>query len=228
MIAVFGCCHLCPKIAAGRDRCKGRATIKTSFLNNAISLLMGLIIGLIVIGLVEESLKFVAFPPLIADVLVRGFAVLGYRIAYYQIVVLGNSALWGLNLGPGLLTIVEADRSQVPAISPVPAPGSESMEVSLVKPVEVPVLKEPGLHMLNEVYTQYEQGRINAEEYKQMRKQLVHEWHLARQAKRFLAPMKRGPFAFGIAPPARGKPRCAPPNKRLRRWRAAQTVAGWP
>ncbi|MEZ4512509.1 MAG: hypothetical protein R3C62_11585 [Chloroflexota bacterium] len=142
---------------------------------------MGLIIGLIVIGLVEESLKFVPFPPLIADVLVRGFAVLGYRIAYYQIVVLGNAAIWGLNLGPGLLTIVEADRSMMHAVVPVPAPEPESMEVSLVRPVEVPVLKEPGLHMLNEVYTQYEQGQINADEYKRMRKQLVHEWHLARQ-----------------------------------------------
>lgn len=162
----------------------GRAAIKTSFLNNAISLLMGLIIGLILIGLVEESLDFVALPPLLAAVLSKGFVLRAYRIAFYQLVVLANAVIWGLNLGPGLLAIVEAGWQTPPVAqptAPVVEPGS--MEIALATPEEPPQMGEgTGLHVLNEVYSQYEQGQIDAEEYKRVRKQLVHEWHLARQA----------------------------------------------
>jgi hypothetical protein len=160
----------------------GRAAIKTSFLNNAISLFMGLIIGLVLIGLVEESLDFVAFPPLLALVLGKGFVVWGYHIAIYQLVVLANAVIWGLNLGPGLLAIVETGWQKPPIGTSVPATELESSEISLIRPGKLPQIGDgAGLHLLNEVYSQYEQGQIDAEEYKRVRKQLVHEWHLARQ-----------------------------------------------
>lgn len=143
---------------------------------------MGIIIGLIVIGLVEESLKFAFLPPLITNLFNAGFIILEYRLAYYQVIVLFNAMILGLNLGPGLLSIVEVERKDSSALQP--SYGSESTEIPLTKATWVHPTpeEESGLNLLTEVYTQFEQGAIDAEEYKRVRKQVVHEWHLARQA----------------------------------------------
>lgn len=127
-------------------------------------------------------MKFVFLPPLIAQVLEKGFVLLEYRVAYYQVVVLFNAMILGMNLAPGLLSIVEVECQKVSLPPAEPADVPESVEIPLLAPSPAqPVLEEPGLNLLTEVYNQFERGAIDAEEYKRMRKQVVHEWHLARQ-----------------------------------------------
>lgn len=149
-------------------------------MNNAISLLIGLITGIILIGLIEEGQELLPYPPLIAAMLGKGFVLVGYHIAFYQLVVLGNAVLWGLNLGPGFLAVVETLWKDEPKVARSPGAELGMVEVPLL-PVAPSPADGGGLHQLTEVYSQYEEGAIDAEEYKRVRKQLVHEWHLSRQ-----------------------------------------------
>lgn len=94
----------------------GRAIIrrKKAVLNAAISILLGLIFGFVLIVLIEESLGILNYPPLLEAGLMWSFTWQEARIPYYQAIVLINMAILGLNLGPGLLTILESANQQPP------------------------------------------------------------------------------------------------------------------
>lgn len=185
----------------------GRAAIKrrTTFLNGTISVLMGLIFGLVLIGLVEESLNIFNYPPLLESWITWSFGWQGYSVAYYQLVVMVNAAILGMNLGPGLLTILESAHNKPlpPMHKPIPdtpemqlepdaetnasnpppsANGEASPQAQVTPPLSEPMLASfvSGGAKLDELQALHAQGEINDDEYKRARNKLLHEWRLAR------------------------------------------------
>ena len=116
----------------------GRAAIKrkTTVLNGAISILLGLIFGFVLIVLIEESLGVLNYPPLLESWFMWSLSWQESRIPYYQIIILANSAILGLNLGPGLLTILESTTSPLSEPTPREQAG-ESYEIGLRDSVQV-------------------------------------------------------------------------------------------